>query len=100
MPVANNDTALIGQSLEELRELAARMGEPSYRGGQIYRELYERRQTQIEKMTALPAEMRRKLAENTQVGLPEIARRHKSADGTVRYVLKCAGTAAERAATI
>src|SRR5215469_836800 len=104
MPVANNDTALIGQSLEELRELAARMGEPSYRGGQIYRELYERRQTQIEKMTALPAEMRRKLAENVRVGLPEIVRRHKSADGTVRYVLRCAGTksgmSGERASTI
>jgi 23S rRNA (adenine2503-C2)-methyltransferase len=98
--IAGDDASLIGQSLEELRELAARMGEPSYRGGQIYRELYERRQTQIEKMTALPAEMRRKLAENARVGLPEIVRRHKSADGTVRYVLRCAGTGAARAATI
>jgi 23S rRNA (adenine2503-C2)-methyltransferase len=89
--IAANDTTLIGQSLDELRELAARMGEPSYRGGQIYRELYERRQTQIEKMTALPGEMRRKLTENTRVGWPEIVRRHRSADGTVRYVLRCAG---------
>lgn len=90
MPIANSETVLIGKTLDELRELSAQMGEPSYRGGQIYRELYERRQTQIDKMTALPAEMRRKLAETARVGMPEIVRRHRSADGTVRYVLRCA----------
>ena len=74
------------------------MGEPGYRGEQIYRALYAERQAQIEKMTALPAEMRRKLAENARVGLPEIVRRYRSADGTVRYVLRCAGGSASTAA--
>lgn len=104
MPIHESSGALIGKTLAEMRELCARMGEPSYRGEQIYRELYERRQTHIEKMTALPAEMRQKLAEGTRVGLPEIARRHRSTDGTVRYVLRCAGAkgeaGGERAATI
>lgn len=100
MTITNNETILIGKSLDELRELSGRMGEPSYRGGQIYRELYERRQTQIGKMTALPAEMRRKLTETARVGPPEIVRRHKSADGTVRYVLRCAAARGERGATI
>ena len=100
MPIANNGALLIGKSLDELRELSAQMGEPSYRGGQIYRELYKRRQNQIEKMTALPVEMRRKLSENWRVGMPEIVRRHRSADGTVRYVLRCPGASAERAARI
>ncbi|MGB6482807.1 MAG: radical SAM protein [Candidatus Acidiferrales bacterium] len=89
---AHDCVPLIGKSLDELRELAASLGEPSYRGAQIYRELYARRQTRIEKMTALPAEMRRRIAETARVGLPEIARRHRSADGTVRYVLRCTGT--------
>ena len=99
----NDGLPLIGKSLEELRELAVSLGEPSYRGAQIYRELYARRQAQIEKMTALPAEMRRKLTEKARVGLPEIVRRHKSADGTVRYVLRftASGEAgAAKAATI
>jgi 23S rRNA (adenine2503-C2)-methyltransferase len=82
---------LIGKSLEELKALAVSLGEPSYRGAQIYRALYAERVAQMEKMTALPAEMRQKLVENTRVGLPEIVRRHKSADGTVRYVLRFAG---------
>lgn len=95
-----NESPLIGQSLDELKELAESLGEPSYRGGQIYKELYERRQTQIEKMTALPAQMRRRLEESSRTGLPEIVRRHRSADGTVRYVLRCMGNGGERAATI
>ena len=92
MQTANHCAALIGKSLEELRELAAALGEPSYRGGQIYRELYARRQTRVAEMTALPAEMRRRLGETSRVGLPEIARRHRSTDGTVRYVLRYTGT--------
>lgn len=86
---------MIGKNIDELRELAARLGEPTYRGAQIYRELYARRQTRIEGMTALPAEMRRRIAETARAGLPEIARRHRSADGTVRYVLRCTGTMTE-----
>ncbi len=101
---ADDCAFLIGKSLDELRGLAVSLGEPSYRGAQIYRELYARHQTRIENMTALPAEMRRRLEETSRVGLPEIVRRHRSADGTVRYVLRCTGTITgireEKAATI
>jgi 23S rRNA (adenine2503-C2)-methyltransferase len=104
LQTVNDGAPLIGKSLDELKELAVSLGEPSYRGAQIYRELYARRQTRIEKMTALPAEMRRRLEEGSRMGLPEIVRRHRSADGTVRYVLRCAaasgGPGAARAATI
>ncbi len=96
--IADDCEPLVGKSLEELKELAIRMGEPLYRGAQIYRALYVERVGQIEQMTALPAEMRQKLAGNARVGLPEIVRRHRSADGTVRYVLRCAGGGASGSA--
>lgn len=83
---------LVGQSLEELRELAVSLGELEYRGAQIYRALYTERQASVEKMTALPAEMRKRLADTARIGLPEIVRRHRSSDGTVRYVLRCGET--------
>jgi 23S rRNA (adenine2503-C2)-methyltransferase len=86
----NERPPLIGKSLDELKELAASLGEPGYRGAQIYRALYRERVASVEKMTALPAEMRRRLEENWRVGMPEIVRRHRSTDGTVRYVLRCA----------
>ena len=89
----SDGSPLVGQSLEELKELAASLGEPSYRGAQIYRALNAERVAQIEKMTALPAKMRRRMEESAPIGLPEMVRRHKSADGTVRYVLRCGGDA-------
>lgn len=101
---ANERASLIGQTLEELKELAVAMSEPAYRGAQMYEALYAQRVANFGHMTALPAEMRRRLSETTRVGWPEIMRRHQSADGTVRYVLRCAGTkfeaGGERAATI
>lgn len=91
---ANERASLIGRTLEELKELAVRMGEPTYRGTQMYEALYAERVPEIERMTALPAEMRRRLSENARMGWPEIVRRHRSADGTVRYVLRCGGDGA------
>ncbi len=88
--VADDCDCLVGKSLEELKELAIRMGEPAYRGAQMYAALYVERVAQIGRMTVLSAAMRRRLEESSRVGLPEIMRRHRSADGTVRYVLRCA----------
>lgn len=96
----NECSPLVGQSLDELKELAASFGAPSYRAAQIYRALYAERVTQVERMTVLSAAMRRRLEETLRIGLPEIVRRHRSADGTVRYVLRCAGNGRERVATI
>lgn len=100
MRVMRGEEPLIGKSREELRELAARLEEPAYRGDQLYRAIYAERVTKVDAMTALPAEMRRRLEESTRMGLPEIVRRHRSADGTVRYVLRCAAGKGAEAATI
>lgn len=100
MQALKGEEPLVGRSREELRELAARLEEPAYRGDQLYRAIYAERVTSIDAMTALPAEMRRRLAESTRMGLPEIVRRHRSSDGTVRYVLRCAAGNGAEVATI
>lgn len=99
MQALKGEEPLVGRSRGELRELAARLEEPAYRGDQLYRAIYAERVTSIDAMTALPAEMRR-LAESTRMGLPEIVRRHRSSDGTVRYVLRCAAGNGTEVATI
>ena len=99
MQALKGEEPLVGRSRGELRELAARLEEPAYRGDQLYRAIYAERVTSIDAMTALPAEMRR-LAESTRMGLPGIVRRHRSSDGTVRYVLRCAAGNGAEAATI
>lgn len=91
---------LLGKSQEELREFAESLGEPAYRGSQIYHALYTERRRSFAEMTALPAKLRERLAEVAQIHLPEILRRHRSADGTVRYVLRLRGTEQAKLATI
>jgi 23S rRNA (adenine2503-C2)-methyltransferase len=83
---------LLGMSLEELRALAVRLGEPAYRGGQIYNALYAERQLDVAAMSNLPIALRTRLAEEAPVRLPRIVRRYHSADGTVRYVLALEGS--------
>lgn len=85
---------LLGMSLEELRALAVRLGEPAYRGGQIYNALYAERQLDVAAMSNLPLALRTRLGDEAPVRLPKIVRRYHSADGTVRYVLALEGDSA------
>ena len=80
-------TELLGKSKQELREFCAAMGEPEYRGGQIYHALYSERKFEFARMTNLPAALRERLAKEARITLPEVKQRFASADGSVRYLL-------------
>src|SRR5713226_8590410 len=79
-------TELLGKSKQELREFCAAMGEPEYRGGQIYHALYSERKFEFARMTNLPAALRKRLAKEARITLPEVKQRFSSADGSVRYL--------------
>jgi 23S rRNA (adenine2503-C2)-methyltransferase len=78
---------LLGKSVEELREFLASVGQPEYRGAQIYHALYAERRLDFAAMTNLPVGLRERLAGQAAIALPRVLRRHLSTDGTVRYVL-------------
>jgi 23S rRNA (adenine2503-C2)-methyltransferase len=78
---------LLGKSAEELRALAVSLGEPAYRGAQLYHALYAEKRFDLAAMTNLPGAFRQKLQSDSCIALPKIQRRYPSADGTVRYVL-------------
>jgi 23S rRNA (adenine2503-C2)-methyltransferase len=78
---------LLGKTVEELREFVQSLGEPAYRGAQIYHALYAERRFDLAGMSNLPAALRERLAREASIALPRIVRRHNSSDGTVRYVL-------------
>src|SRR6266404_3978198 len=77
---------LLGKSRDELREWLAGIGEPAYRGDQIYRALYQERNFETAKMTVLPAELRERLAGAATITLPVVKQRYFSKDGSVRYL--------------
>jgi len=89
MPANNTPVPvnLLGQSAQELRAFLQALGEPAYRGAQIYRALYAERRFDVASMSNLPLALRERLARETVIGLPQIVRRYQSDDGTVRYVL-------------
>ena len=88
---------LLGKSLDELRGFLQEMGEPAYRGAQIYHALYAERRFEFGAMTNLPVALRERLAGESVIELPRILRTYRSDDGTVRYVLTLSATDAEGA---
>src|SRR5215831_8754845 len=88
-------TELLGKSKEELREFCAALGEPAYRGAQIYHALYAEKKFDFGRMTNLPAALRERLAKEARVTLPEVRQRFVSGDGSVRYLFGLGGAEEE-----
>jgi len=88
---------LLGKSAEELREFVVSLGEPAYRGPQIYRAIYLERCFDFAAMTNLPAAFRARLAEEACITLPRVLRRFNSVDGSIRYLFAIGGEDAKPA---
>src|SRR5499433_2374256 len=77
---------LLGKSREELRRLSVDLGEPAYRGDQIYRALYAGRNFELAAISSLPAAFRQRLAQQATITVPQVKQRYLSQDGSVRYL--------------
>lgn len=77
---------LLGKSRDELRALCAELGEPAYRGDQVYRALYAEKNFDLSAISSLPAAFRQQLSEQATVTLPQVKQRYHSQDGSVRYL--------------
>jgi len=84
---ADKRTDLLGKSPDELRAFVQALGETAYRGAQIYHALYAEKRFDFATMSNLPARLRDVLSREAAIEMPRIVRRHRSEDGTVRYVL-------------
>jgi len=79
---------LIGLSQPELLSFVESLGEPAYRGRQIFAALQHRRLRSFEEITDLPKELRARLNEVARASSLKIESRYISADGTRRYLMK------------
>ena len=84
----NEPINLIGMTPDELTAFAGELGEPSYRGRQIFAAMHARRLLAFDEMTDLPKSLRTKLNERATVSTLTIESRYVSEDGTRRYLLK------------
>ena len=78
--------ALLGMDLAELRETLG-PDQPGFRAKQLYCALYNARVSDLAQISTLPADLRADLATRHSMGIPRIASRFESADGTRRYLL-------------
>ena len=83
--------SLLGLDLQELTNIALESGQPAYRGQQLFDAVYRQKIDRLDQVSTLPLEYRALLAEQGWVvGLPGIARKFISSDGTVRYLVELA----------
>lgn len=83
---------LLGNTLDELKEIAKSLGMPAFTGGQIAKWIYEKRVTSIDEMTNISKQNREKLAAEYEVGfLPPCDAQH-SKDGTIKYLFPVSTT--------
>ena len=85
---ASGPTNLFGLDRGQLEAVAAELGEPAFRGRQLYVWLYRKRARSLEAMTDLGKALRARLAADHEVRWPAVAERTRSIDGTVKYLFR------------
>ena len=86
--MTENSLHLAALTQPELVSFLEELGQPSYRGRQIFAALHHRRLRSFDKMTDLTKELRAKLNQHTIAATLSLESRYLSEDGTRRYLLK------------
>src|ERR1700736_1469595 len=86
---------LLGKSKNELRDFCVSLGEPAYRGGQLYHALYAERKFSVREISNLPVALRERLAAEATITLPTVRQTYASQDGSVRYLLGLSDSGAD-----
>lgn len=84
----NEQTHLTGLAQEELERFVEALGEPAYRGRQLFSALQRRRLRSFDEMTDLPKGFRARLAEAATASTLKVESRYVAEDGTRRYLMK------------
>ena len=79
---------LLGLSKAELVSFVETIGEPAYRGRQIFKGLQHRRLQSFEAISDLPKDLRARLNEVSRASSLTVESRYVSSDGTRRYLMK------------
>lgn len=80
--------SLLGLTREELESFAQSLGEPAYRGRQLYHWLYAKRAGSVEQMTDLPAVFREKLTLAVDLNTLPVVTKRVATDKTVKFLFE------------
>ncbi|HJU84147.1 MAG TPA: 23S rRNA (adenine(2503)-C(2))-methyltransferase RlmN [Holophagaceae bacterium] len=85
-PAPRRDAA--GLSRAQLKALAVDLGEPAYRGDQLFEGLYARLWQDWSGFTNLPKALRERLAKEVALGWPAITDSRSSSDGSTKHAFR------------
>ena len=83
-------TPLLGMTIDELKEVAKRLGMPAFTGGQMSKWLYVSHVSDIDGMTNISKANRQRIAEEYEIGCHAPTDKQQSADGTIKYLFPTA----------
>ena len=81
---------LVGMDRAEMAAAFAEMGLPAFRMKQVWNWVYHRGVTDFEAMTNIAKDLRAKLAGTFRIARPDVVTEQKSADGTIKWLLRFA----------
>ena len=84
--------ALVGLELADIQQVleqtVAGKNQPGFRARQIYDAVYKQKVSDLQEISTLPAALRSNLADRHALGIPKLATKYQSIDGTCRYLLE------------
>lgn len=81
-------TELLGMGISELEEFMVAIGEPAFRGRQIYKWIYTKAVNSFYEMSDLSRDLRNRLDEIAQVSIPRVLKQRASIDGTRKFLME------------
>src|SRR5687767_4850112 len=81
-------TNLVGLNVAELTSFLTALGEPAYRGKQIFAALQQRRLQSFDEMTDVPKSLRETISEKAAAATLTVESKYVSTDGTRRYLMR------------
>lgn len=82
------NTELLGMDIDELSRYVLSLGEPEFRGRQIYKWIYQKDNSSFYNMSDLPKNVREKLDEKASISFPRFVKQRVSIDGTRKFLLE------------
>ena len=80
---------LFGKTLAQCEDIMKQLGEPAYRGKQLWKWLYEKKALSLEECTDLPKKIRGKLEQDYEIFHGKVVKiQEDSGDGTAKYLIE------------
>ncbi len=79
---------LAGMSLDALENWMKSLGQPGYRGEQIFQWIHQKNRFDLDEMKNLPQALRDKLKESASLFIPSVLQRQTASDGTRKLLLE------------